>query len=104
MDVKSASGRKRVGLCMTCNNAADCVYRLRRGFDAAYCEMFDGASFPADNGSGRGDTKSKILYPGGSISKAGSLVPKGLCQNCQHFETCMLPKPEGGVWHCEEYY
>jgi len=28
---------------------------------------------------------------------------KGLCRNCKKHETCILPKPEGGVWHCKEY-
>jgi len=27
----------------------------------------------------------------------------GLCVNCDHRETCTLPRPAGGVWHCEEY-
>lgn len=28
---------------------------------------------------------------------------KGLCRNCRKLKTCKLPKPEGGVWRCEEY-
>ncbi len=28
---------------------------------------------------------------------------KGLCVNCANRHTCLLPKNEGGVWHCEEY-
>jgi len=28
---------------------------------------------------------------------------KGLCVNCDHRFECRLPRPEGGVWHCEEY-
>jgi hypothetical protein len=28
---------------------------------------------------------------------------KGLCMNCDHRFECRLPRPEGGVWHCEEY-
>jgi len=27
----------------------------------------------------------------------------GLCVNCEDRETCIYPKPEGGVWRCEEY-
>jgi len=27
----------------------------------------------------------------------------GLCSNCTHRESCGLPRPESGVWHCEEY-
>jgi len=28
---------------------------------------------------------------------------KGLCINCDNRFTCVLPRPAGGVWHCEEY-
>jgi len=28
---------------------------------------------------------------------------EGLCVNCAKREVCLLPKSEGGVWHCEEY-
>lgn len=28
---------------------------------------------------------------------------KGLCENCANRHTCLLPKSEGGVWHCEEF-
>jgi hypothetical protein len=27
----------------------------------------------------------------------------GLCSTCENSETCTFQKPEGGVWHCEEY-
>jgi len=27
----------------------------------------------------------------------------GLCKNCEKRKTCTIPKPEGGVWRCEEY-
>ena len=28
---------------------------------------------------------------------------KGLCKNCRKQKSCRLPKPEGGVWRCEDY-
>jgi len=28
---------------------------------------------------------------------------RGLCVNCAKREGCNLPRPDGGVWHCEEY-
>ncbi|NIM97876.1 MAG: hypothetical protein GTO24_07285 [candidate division Zixibacteria bacterium] len=28
---------------------------------------------------------------------------KGLCKNCKKQKTCELPKPEGGVWRCQDY-
>ena len=29
---------------------------------------------------------------------------KGLCSICEDRKTCTFIKPEGGVWHCEEYH
>lgn len=37
----------------------------------------------------------------GSLTQAHAL--RGLCQNCSRRHTCDLPKPEGGVWRCDEY-
>ena len=28
---------------------------------------------------------------------------RGLCVNCANRHTCLFPKSEGGVWHCQEY-
>jgi hypothetical protein len=27
----------------------------------------------------------------------------GLCADCENRETCVVPKPEGGIWTCEAY-
>ena len=29
--------------------------------------------------------------------------PKGLCRYCKLRDVCTLPKPAGGVWHCQHY-
>ena len=87
-----------VGLCVTCNNAAHCVYRKRRGTDAIYCETFDGYAPP--NGNGGKDVAAVIVM---TPDTAESTEFKGLCVNCAHRDDCKLPRPEGGVWHCEEY-
>ncbi|MBN1222891.1 MAG: Glu/Leu/Phe/Val dehydrogenase [Candidatus Aminicenantes bacterium] len=28
---------------------------------------------------------------------------KGLCKYCKLSDTCLLPRPKGGVWHCDQY-
>ncbi len=28
---------------------------------------------------------------------------KGLCRNCENRYICIIKKPEGGVWHCDNY-
>jgi hypothetical protein len=49
-----------------------------------------GDQFPSDRASSKRRAKDAGGY-------------KGLCVNCANRETCLYPKPEGGVWHCEEY-
>lgn len=87
-----------VGLCLTCNNAADCVYRKRRGADATYCETFD--DYVPHNGNGRKKASSLVMV---TETAAKPTEVKGLCLNCVHRDGCKLSKPETGVWHCEEY-
>jgi hypothetical protein len=84
----------RDGLCSSCINALTCVYRTARGFDAIYCEMFDNGVRPfAAEDSCKGAEPASILEGLG----------EGLCVNCANREMCALPRPDGGVWHCEEY-
>ena len=48
-------------------------------------------SLPGDdplNLCSRGKGKHKVL---------------GLCSDCVLRKECLFPKPESGVWHCEEY-
>ncbi len=94
---------ERPGLCMTCNNAPDCVYRSQRGFDALYCETYDCYPKTVTINDSSSNTKPIIT----SIKPPSEKIPqhpcKGLCSNCDNFEDCLLPKPEEGVWHCEEY-
>ncbi|HWR83840.1 MAG TPA: hypothetical protein VN285_11110 [Candidatus Deferrimicrobium sp.] len=86
------------GLCMTCNNAGECVYRRHRGGDALCCETFD--NYTSRNGHGAGPVLSVVI-----MEPAVAEVPgmKGLCVNCSLRDECQLPRPESGVWHCEEY-
>ncbi|MBU1319329.1 MAG: hypothetical protein KKG33_00510 [candidate division Zixibacteria bacterium] len=86
------------GLCRTCNNESICVYRLKRGYDALYCDMFDDYVKPGSNGNGHHDSDAVVAAEPAQLSEL-----KGLCANCDHKDRCTLPKPEGGVWHCEEY-
>jgi hypothetical protein len=38
-----------------------------------------------------------------TVDEAGPHAYGGLCVNCAERRNCTLPRPEGGVWHCEEY-
>lgn len=88
-----------MGLCLTCNNSPNCAYRKLRGFDAMFCEMFDDHVTPREAAYGGSNP--------GPLRSAPRPEPEapvvGLCSNCEHRHECAYPKPEGGVWHCEEY-
>ncbi len=86
------------GLCVTCNNSDTCVYRKRRGSDAICCELYDGYAIP-QNGHGPKGTDTVTR----GVSDVVKADAKGLCVNCAHGDSCQLARPEGGVWHCEEY-
>lgn len=44
-----------------------------------------------------------LLVPGMVKDETPVEPAIGLCLNCEHRDTCTLPRLEGGVWHCEEY-
>jgi len=91
-----------LGLCSTCNNAPTCFHRARRG-PALFCELFDGSAPPVEW------TSRERVVPSAEPSMARRAPEEevseysGLCVNCEHRQTCTHPKPEGGVWHCEDY-
>jgi hypothetical protein len=91
----ASENRKAVGLCSTCNNNPDCFHRARRG-PALFCEMFDDY-VP----SLAGDTVMRPGHGSGMVEDTASGA--GLCVNCENRSICNLPKPAGGVWHCENY-
>ena len=83
------------GLCMSCRSSSTCTYRTNRQEPVLQCEEFNGyASAPVR-------TEAKKIAV--SIEEKNVGKYKGLCTNCEIRETCKYPKPEGGVWHCEEY-
>ncbi len=97
------TGDEYIGLCATCIHAPNCVYRARRGHDAVYCELFeDSPEIPSNpNPINSSSTKPNAPARDGDVHEPEKI--KGLCINCAHRDTCRLPRPRGGVWHCEEY-
>lgn len=87
-------------LCSTCMNVNDCAFLIGSSRPVLNCEEFETEAFvPAR-------TASKNLLPivELSVSENGDSVRyAGLCIDCEDRNDCMFPKPEGGVWHCEEY-
>lgn len=89
------------GLCSTCNNSASCYYHLRNGKRIVYfCELFDDyePTLKFENFSSRNKSSREF-----KTEEANKVKFTGLCMNCENRNTCTYPKPESGVWHCEEY-
>ncbi len=83
-------------LCSNCNHAEACDGRNRARRPIFFCEEFDVfVPVPASE-----LTQAMPTQPSERQNTNGCT---GLCMNCDNAETCTSPKPEGGVWHCEEY-
>ncbi len=89
------------GLCTTCNNSPSCFHHARRGL-ALFCEMFDNYLSPSEQVS---STKASSGGVTSTMTRSAADVSRltGLCMNCEMRDSCRMPKPEGGVWHCESY-
>ena len=72
------------GLCGQCRYVPDCAVRPTLNHPVTRCERFEPASHTAHEQNG-----------------ANGLM--GLCVACARRDRCTHPRPEGGVWHCNEY-
>ena len=91
------------GICKVCVHESDCTYKKSITRPVLQCEEFE----CFENGSGKNVAGMISFSPKLHNSKdevdSGTGKYKGLCENCDDREVCVYPKPEGGVWHCEEY-
>ncbi len=91
--------KKLTGLCATCVKAEICTFPKVPNYPVLECDEFEGYAVPWEE---RVTQARKIgQYP--VKEKAEDKKYKGLCRNCCKRETCTFPKPEGGVWRCDEY-
>lgn len=82
-------------ICSTCTHNGKCL--LQGEGNKFSCEEFSNGA--RENGIGFRLEESDVL-----IEKTSNVPPpKGLCSTCDNLPTCLLPKHQGGVWHCEEY-
>lgn len=85
----------RNGLCLTCMYSGHCTFRKDSRSGVQFCEEYKAAGLPAPG-----------QLPGiTAVGKIAETRPtyKGLCSDCVNYAICSFPKPESGVWHCEEY-
>ena len=82
-------------LCSTCLDGPLCGLRYGQISPVLYCEEF---SLPEIS-------KPARSWPRRNTGLDGVDPPAvvGLCKTCANYHRCYFKKPDGGVWHCEEY-
>ena len=88
-------------LCCNCRNASDCTFQKNRQKPSFYCEEFEIDIYPSAATAVGKATPLPIAQADAEDKDSGKFI--GLCSNCDNRRTCTFPKPEDGVWHCEEY-
>lgn len=108
-EVTMSGFTKYRGLCSTCKNASTCTYPREPDRPIFSCCEREGYEECEGSVSLALVSAGNIFpRPPGSVAKSLTMeresgIDKGLCRNCANRETCTFPKPEGGVWHCDEY-
>ncbi len=102
--VEVEAGEEYLGICSTCNYAPDCAHRLRNSGVAIWeCENYDDYVH-FDGAEINGGLSTVLPAPRKSHRPEFDAIEyRGLCRNCDKRDECSYTKPEGGVWHCEEY-
>ncbi len=97
------AGKKTIykGLCLYCKFSSECTFPRDQEKPVYHCEEFD-------DDISEDQRLSVNKYMQGvidSLYDSPEPSPKalGLCCICENWDNCSFPKPEGGVWHCEEY-
>ena len=88
---------QHLGLCPTCRHASTCTFPRNGDRPVHFCEEFDGKE----------DKPALTVVRHEEVPDREALANRkkypGICSTCEKRETCTFPKPEGGVWQCEEY-
>jgi len=94
------------GLCPTCKSSPYCTFPVPPTESVFQCEEFEGAHINPVNLK---RNPHEVSFPSIPLQTWPGPVERvhnkytGLCSTCESSETCTFQKPEGGVWHCEEY-
>jgi hypothetical protein len=91
------------GLCSACKGEPTCIYPRDSGRPILNCEEFELCFMPPPETTGIASAPADCLDSGFPAQEEHSSSYPGLCANCENRETCIYPKPEGGIWHCDEY-
>jgi len=90
------------GLCSNCKHTSTCTYPRDPNRPVTQCEEY-GCSEPAPAVAKPKAGSSPGCSGDSNTQEQEQTRHVGLCCNCANRDTCVFPKPEGGVWHCQEY-
>jgi hypothetical protein len=82
------------GLCTECLHAPECTFPRDPSRPIRFCDEFE------ERPSARAQQAARVVTSRASSDDEPEL--KGLCRHCAIRITCTFPKPEGGIWHCDE--
>jgi hypothetical protein len=91
------------GLCSTCKLASACTYPRDPERPVLQCEEFEGYEIPPTMTAAMDSSKDSCGRDAAYAENKDIGRFTRLCRTCAGRETCTYPKPEGGVWQCEEY-
>jgi hypothetical protein len=98
-EVMTADSRGYNDICHTCNHVRDCISKKRCDHPVWFCEEFDNYT-PVEETR---YVEAVGPIPGGDRQLVDIQQFQGLCINCENRGNCKLAKPNGGIWHCQEY-
>lgn len=84
----------QAGLCRTCRHVGNCTLLAHATAPVHECEQFEVVSAVRRSVP----ELARNVYTAEPDRRFF-----GLCMNCEHRETCVFAKRNGGAWHCEEY-
>jgi hypothetical protein len=96
-DRQVSASRQGAGLCASCKNLPACTYVEGFSPPILHCDEYEGG------GSFRRPSPRSNPSAAGPSAGRGPERLMGLCTNCAERDKCAFPRPESGVWHCEEY-
>lgn len=88
------------GVCLACKFDPDCIFEAASDRVALQCEQFELGLLESP---GQAPTIHGNPFGRNPSCEKDWSAHSGLCANCDNRKTCIYPKPEGGVWRCEEY-
>ena len=103
-EVMTADTTPKSGLCAICDNSETCTFP-RAGFVVHHCDELDHSGDRSWQESNPGQLRIVNASVPVQEVKAGLADSEflGLCATCENRTECVFPKPESGVWSCDEF-